>query len=200
MPLNSPTARTPAWLGLWLTLIAGVLLALLAAVTLLAVQMHFEARDRQLLHSHLERARILLARVDHTARLSTLPTQLQDAFGDEHALAVRIQDPLGQPLYEQAPAAAMPMRLLAHPAVAQPVPLVDWMEAGHFWRGSAMLMRMPMDGAAALTVAMALDVGNDQAFVQRLRLVLIAYLLLATMAFGVLAWWLTGRRRGPGTP
>lgn len=196
MPLNSPTPRPLTRLRPWLTLVVGVLLALLATVTLLAVQMHFEARDRALLHSHLERARILLARVDHTARLSALPGQLAEAFGDEHALAVRIQDPLNQPLYEQAPAAAMPPGLLARPAVAQPVPLVDWMEAGHFWRGSAMLMRMPMDGAAPLTVAMALDVGGDQAFVQRLRLVLIAYVLLATAAFGLLAWWLARRGRG----
>lgn len=188
-----PIARATRRLSLWLTLVAGVLLALLATVTLLAVQMHFEAQDRALLHGHLERARTLLARVDNTALLSALPAELAETLGDEHGLAVRIQNPLGQPLYEQAPIAAMPPRLLARPAVAQPAPLVDWVERGHFWRGSALLMRMPMDGAAPLTVAMALDVGKDQTFVQRLQLVLIAYVLLASAVFGMLAWWLTGR-------
>lgn len=203
VPQNAPsikpsTARTRAGggrLGLWLTIVTGVLLALLATVTLMAVQLHFEAHDRALLHSHLERARVLLARVDDTAALSQLPGELAAAFGDEHELAVRVQGPLGQALYEQAPAAAMPARLLQRPAVAPPVPLIDWTEAGHFWRGSALLMRLSMDGSAPLTVAMALDVGRDQAFVIRLRLVLAGYVLLATLGFALLAWWAARRAR-----
>ena len=188
---KAPTAGTrPA---LWLGALAGLLLALLAAVALLAVQLHFEARDRALLHGHLEHARSLLAGVDDASALSGLPMQLSAAFGDEHALAVRIQDPLGQPLYEQAPVAAMPPRLLARPAVAAPVPLVDWRQDDHAWRGSAMLMRLALDGAAPLTVAMALDVGQDQAFVQRLGLVLAAYVLLAVPLLALLAWWLARR-------
>lgn len=207
MSTNAPTTRPAAsaaasgrvraasatHLALWLTTVTAVLLALLAAAALLGVQLHFEARDRALLHAHLEHARSLLGRIDDASALSDLPAELAAAFGDEHALAVRIQDPLGQPMYEQAPVAEMPPRLLARPAVAAPAPLVDWRQDGHFWRGSALLMRLALDGAAPLTVAMALDVGQDQAFVQRLGLVLITYLLLAVPLLALLAWWLARR-------
>lgn len=192
-PAARPRANPATHLALCLSALAGVALALLAAAALLAVQLHFEARDRALLHGHLEHARSLLGRVDNTAALSELPAHLAAAFGDQHALAVRVQDPLGQPMYEQAPVADMPPRLLARPAVAAPVPLVDWRQDDHVWRGSALLMRLALDGAAPLTVAMALDVGQDQAFVRRLGLVLSAYVLLMVPLLALLARWLVRR-------
>ena len=78
-------------------------------------------------------------------------------------------------------------------AVAAPVPLVDWRQDDHVWRGSALLMRLALDGAAPLTVAMALDVGQDQAFVRRLGLVLSAYVLLMVPLLALLARWLVRR-------
>jgi len=192
-PAARPRANPATHLALCLSALAGVALALLAAAALLAVQLHFEARDRALLHGHLEHARSLLGRVDNTAALSELPAHLAAAFGDQHALAVRVQDPLGQPMYEQAPVADMPPRLLARPAVAAPAPLVDWRQDDHVWRGSALLMRLALDGAAPLTVAMALDVGQDQAFVRRLGLVLSAYVLLMVPLLALLARWLVRR-------
>ncbi|WP_333705147.1 hypothetical protein [Ottowia beijingensis] len=185
-------------LALWLTAACTLALALLAAVSLLALNLHFESRDRERLHAHLAEARALLARVDQTAALTSLPAQLRAQFGDEADLAVRVQDPLGQPLYQQGPNTDLPEALLARPsAAAQPAPLVTWRQDGHAWRGSAMLIRMPLDGAAPLTVAMALDIAPQATFLTSFGWVLAGYVLLAALGLALLARWLVGRALGP---
>ena len=201
--LNTPTRPTASGappnggatrLAVLLTAACTLALALLAAVSLLALNLHFESRDRERLHAHLQQARALLARVDQTAALTALPAQLQAHFEDERDLAVRVQGPQGQALYEQAPQAEMPAALLARPsAAAQPAPLVTWRQDGRAWRGSALLVRMPLDGAAPLTVAMALDIQPHQAFIASFRWALIGYVLLASLLFALLAQWLVRR-------
>ena len=111
---------------------------------------------------------------------------------------MRVQDPLGQPLYQQGPDTDLPEALLARPsAAAQPAPLVTWRQDGHAWRGSAMLIRMPLDGAAPLTVAMALDIAPQATFLTSFGWVLAGYVLLAALGLALLARWLVGRALGP---
>jgi len=196
-PLSPPTSRSPAaqaWrLALPLAGAAVLALALLAVAVLLAVQMHFEEGDRELLLRDLEQARQILAGVDDTAALAEMPARMADAFDRQGALAVRIQGPLGQPLYEKQPKAAMPPALLTQPALAPPAPLVTWRSDGARWRGSALVMRMPLDGAAPLTVAVARQVEREEDFLRRLRQVLAAYVLLAALVLSALTWWLCRR-------
>ena len=203
-PLNTPSHRRPTpppaatRLALWLTAACALALALLAAVSLLALNLHFESRDRERLHAHLAEARALLSRVDQTAALAALPAQLQAHFSDERELAVRVQGAYGQPLYEQGPDAGWPAELLARPrAVAQPAPLVTWRHQGGAWRGSAVLLRLPLDGAAPLTVAMALEIGPQAAFLASFGWVLAAYVLLAALLLALLARWLARRALAP---
>ena len=192
-----PAARAAAAtrLGMLLAAACALLLGLLAAVSLLALHLHFESRDRELLHAHLQAARALLVRVDDTAALSALPARFETTFADEPALAVRVQGAYGQPLYEQGPASGLPPALLARPsASSQPAPLVTWQgDDGRTWRGSALVMRMPLEGASTLTVAMALDIEPHEAFIASFRWALIGYVLLASAAFAVLARWAAGR-------
>ena len=199
-PMSSSTHTRPVAAGprlaLTLCAAAALLLALLASVAVLALQMHFEARDRDLLHRQLEQARQLLAQVDNTGALAELPGRLAATFNERAGLAVRVLGPLGQPLYEKAPQAAMPPELLGHPALAPPAPLVTWHAGSTSWRGSALVMHMPMDGAAPLTVAMATQAERDTDFLASFRLVLIVYVLLASAALALLAWWLTRRAAG----
>jgi hypothetical protein len=180
---------------LMLGLAVGVLLALLGAVCIFAVQMHFEARDREQLHQHLERAKQLLAAVDNTAALAELPAQMSRVFHADPDLAVRVQGALDQPLYEQTPQSAMPTALLAHPALAAPAPLVTWNAGGAHWRGSALVMRMPLDGAAPLTVAVAMNTGREEGFLFGYRLVVVTYVVIATALWMALAWGLSGRAK-----
>jgi len=183
-PQNRAGRRT-AWA---LVLAAAPALALLALAALLAVQMHLEAGQRELLLGELERARQVLAGVDDAAALSAMPARIAATFDNQSELAVRIQGAAGQPLYDKLPEAAMPAALLASPAPAPPAPLVTWQAGNAAWRGSALIMRMPLDGASPLTVAMALRVERDQDFLHRLRLVLAAYALLAWLALAALGW------------
>lgn len=182
--------RRPAWPQF---LAAAAALALLALVALLAVQMHLEAGQRDLLLGELERARQVLAGVDDTAALAAMPARVAATFDHQGDLAVRIQGAAGQPLYDKLPEAAMPPALLARPAAAPPAPLVTWQAGSAAWRGSALVMRIPLDGAAPLTVAMALRIDRDQDFLQRLRLVLAAYVLLAWLGLAALDWWVNRR-------
>lgn len=199
-PLNIPTrprlSRRPTAtrLALWLTAACALALALLATVSLLTLQLHFESRDRLRLRAHLTEARALLTAVDNTAALAALPARLQAQLGDEAQLAVRVQGAYGQPLYEQGPDAGWPAELLTRPrAAAEAAPLVNWRHDGRSWRGSALLLRMPMDGAVPLTVAVALDVGAQTAFLTSFGWVLASYVLLAALALALLARWLAGR-------
>ena len=73
-----PQARSAAAdrLAALLTTACALLLGLLAAVSVLALHLHFESRDRDLLHAHLQAARALLVRVDNTAAI-----RLYESFG-----------------------------------------------------------------------------------------------------------------------
>ena len=59
-------------------------------------------------------------------------------------------------------------------------------------------MRLPLDGAAPLTVAMALDVQPQARFLASLRWALVGYVLLAALLFGLLARWWLGRTLARG--
>ena len=189
----SLTAR----LTLMFALMTSVALAVLAGVTLLALDLHFEAQTREQLHTHLQRARVLLARVDHTGALSALPEELHATFANQKDLAVRVQGAYAQPLFEQRSEAQMPAALLAKPASAPPVPLLTWHEGARVWRGSALVMPLPMPGAAPLTVAMAMDIGHQDGFVTGLRRMLIGYVLLAAAACALLGTWAVRRGLRP---
>ena len=191
--MTARPSASPTRLALGLSAACALLLALLAAISLLALQLHFESRDRTQLQSHLQTTRGLLTGVDNAAALAALPARLQAALADEPQLAVRVQGGLGQPLYEQGQPTALPASLLAQPGAAQPIALLQWQQDGHSWRGGALLMRLPLDGAAPLTVAMALDIQAQTTFLSSLRWALLAYVLLATLLFGLLARWWLGR-------
>ena len=186
-------SASPTRLALGLSAACALLLALLAAISLLALQLHFESRDRAQLQAQLQTTRGLLTGVDNAAALAALPARLQAALADQSRLAVRVQGALGQPLYEQGPPAALPASLMAQPSAAHPIALLQWQQDGHSWRGGALLMRLPLDGAAPLTVAMALDIQAQTIFLSSLRWALLAYVLLATLLFGLLARWWLGR-------
>ena len=184
-------------LTLLFALVASVALALLGGVTLLALSLHFEAQDRDILHGHLQQARSLLARVDNTGALATLPYELNAAFATQKDLAVRVQGAYGQPLFEQRGDSNMPASLLARPATAPPVPLVTWHEGHQAWRGSAVVMPLPMPGAAPLTVAMALDIHHHEAFVTSFRRALIGFVLVAAAACALIGGWVVRRGLRP---
>ena len=199
---RTPTPRPPGAslstrLTLLFALVASAALALLGGVTLLALNLHFEAQDRDILQAHLQQARHLLARVDNTGALAALPGDLNAAFGTQKDLAVRVQGAYAQPLFEQHSEAQMPPALMAHPATAPPAPLITWREGRNAWRGSAMVMPLPMPGAAPLTVAMALDIHHHEAFTTSFRRALIGYVLLAALACALLGSWVVRRGLRP---
>lgn len=179
-------------LTLLFALVASLALALLGGAALLALNLHFEAQDRSTLHSHLQQARKLLARVDSAHALAALPAQLDAAFASHHDLALRVQGAQEPPLFEQR-SANMPRALLAHPVATAAAPLHTWRERGpegeRIWRGIVMQLPLPQEGAAPLTVALALDIQHHEAFSASFRHALIGYVALAALACALLGWW-----------
>lgn len=171
-----------------LAAVASAALALLGSVTLSALDDHFEAQDRGTLHSHLQQARLMIAQVADGAALEALPAQFDHAFGSHRDLAVRVQGAPGQPLFTQN-AITVPADLLRQPGEAHPTATLTWREGEHAWRGSAMRMPLSIDGAAPLTVAMALDIHHHETFIANFRKALIGYVLLTALGCALLAWW-----------
>lgn len=172
------------------------LLALLALALALAVQMFFESSERARLHAHAQQAREVLAATDSAAALAQLPERLQQRFGALPDVALRVQGAFGQTLYEQG--APVPQEALARAAAARPAPLLHWRDAeGSLWRGEALLMPMPLEGAAPLVVALALEVQQQWLFELRLQAALAAYVLLAAAA---LLWLARRAAVAPGSP
>ena len=160
------------------------LLALLALALALAVQMFFESSERARLHAHAQQAREMLQATDSTAALAQLPERLQQRFGALPDVALRVQGAYGQTLYEQG--APVPQAALARAAAARPAPLLHWRDGGgRLWRGEVVQARVPLEGAALLTVALALEVQRQWLFGVRLAVALAAYVLLAG---GALLW------------
>ena len=187
----STSGRRRSRVALILTLATAVALALLAAVTLLAMSLHFEAQDRESLHQQMEKVRAVLARVDNAEALATLAPQLELVLGGQAHLAVRVQGAHGQPLFEQSTPAQWPRDLLARASPSDLAPLVTWRAGPSTWRGMARILRMPLDGAAPLTVAAALDVQDHESFLASFRIALIGYVTFAVLAFALLARWAT---------
>mgnify|MGYP001159259938 CR=1 FL=1 len=175
-------------LTLLLTVVASIALVVLGGVTLWALNAHFEAQDQGTLHSHLQQARLMIAPVDDAAGLATLPTQFHQAFASHHDLAIRVLDANGRTLFEQN-ATGMPADWWRHPNETHPVATMTWREGEHAWRGSAMRMSLSMDGAAPLTVAMALDIHHHELFTTNFRHALMGYVLLTAAGCALLAWW-----------
>ena len=171
-----------------LAAVASAALALLGAVTLWALDDHFEAQDRGTLHSHLQQARLMIAQVADGAMLKALPAQFQSAFSSHHDLAVRVEEGAGQPLFEQN-ASSMPKNWTRQPSEADPTPTHTWRDGEHAWRGSAMRMPLSINGVAPLTVAMALDIHHHETFIANFRKALIGYVLLTALGCALLAWW-----------
>ena len=180
---SRPAGRRCA--GVWaLAVVGGALLALLALVVALALQMFFESSERARLGAHERQVREVLASTDSAAALAALPERMQRRFGALPDVALRVQGAFGQVLYEQG--APVPQEALARAAAAAPAPLLHWRDGdGRLWRGEVVMMSMPLDGAAPLVVALALDVQQQRLFGLRLQAALALYVLLAA---AVLLW------------
>ncbi|MBQ9578773.1 MAG: hypothetical protein IJR28_04505 [Ottowia sp.] len=171
--------------GVWALAVVGcVLQVLLALAVALALQMFFESSERARLGAHERQVREVLASTDSAAALAALSERMQRRFGALPDVALRVQGAYGQILYEQG--APVPRQALSRAAAAAPAPLLHWRDGdGRLWRGKVVMMRMPLESAAPLVVALALDVQQQRLFGLRLQAALVLYVLLAA---AVLLW------------
>lgn len=190
----------PAALGTRLTLllatVASSALAVLGGVTLWSLDEHFIAQDRGILHSQLQQARLLIAQVDDDVALAALPARLRTAFAAQSGLAVRVQLAGQPPLFEQH-AASLAGATLVPQSDVHPAPLEYWHADGSAWRGSALLMPLPLADSPPLAVSMALDIDHHEIFIARFRHALIGYVLLTALGCALLAWWAVRRGLQP---
>lgn len=192
-----------------LTARISLLFAVAAAAVLLAtgvflaraVEAHFIEGDRHELDGKLELIRHLVARVDGPAALDHLPGQLDDALVGHHGLAVAVVDARGH-IWFATSGADFPRRLLRAGDCASDAGLDclegglrQWRQGGHDYRGRVALMRAG-DGALH-TVAVALDIGHHQRFMDEFHFALGLAMTLATLATAGLGWAATRRGLAP---
>lgn len=187
-----------------------LLFALAACVVLLAtglylaraVASHFVEGDRQELVGHLDLIRHLLARVGGPDDLDRMAQELDDALVGHHGLAVAVVNPAGEVWFATS-GAAFPRPLLDNAACRAlpegirclPDGLRQWRQDGRDYRGLAVPVRA--GSGRVHTVAIALDIGHHEVFLNRFRSLLALAMALAALATAALGWLITRRSLAP---
>lgn len=183
----------------WLfALISSGVLVVLGAATLLAIDSHFKAQDRDTLGRHLRQLQLLVADVDGPERFAQLPDQLELAFSSHDDLALNVATDAGRVLFHQHLPKA-PWRAEQTGGVAALGPLAYWEGGGKTWIGTVVRMDTGLQGQAPLQVSLGLDVHHHDAFMRSFRHVLIGYVLIAALGSAMAGWWVVRRGLRPLT-
>lgn len=168
-------------------IVASIALAILGVVTMVALDKHFEAQDRDALLGKIQLAHNLVARVDNPASLAALPGQFRDAFVGHHDLAVTLLRPDGKTLYANE-AVRFPAALLKHADAAREADFKKWQDGQRRLYGTAVAIPTRMAGSAPVIVAVAVDINHHAVFMSTFERALGTYVVAAALACGLLGW------------
>ncbi|MFZ2854052.1 MAG: heavy metal sensor histidine kinase [Rhodocyclaceae bacterium] len=157
-----------------------------------AVERHFEEQDMEVLTGKMQLAKHILERNPGSQPKETLTQQLDDALTGHHGLIVAVNDQNGETLYANE-SMAFPQNLLdsrSTPSREQPV---KWTSSdGLPWRGVSSTVRLGADGGS-YTVAIATEITHHEHFMTSFRQTLWGFMSLATLAMGLLGWFVVRR-------
>jgi signal transduction histidine kinase len=167
-------------------IVASIALAILG-VTMIALDKHFEAQDRDVLDGKIQLARNLVTRIDSSTSLAALPGQFRDAFVGHHDLAVTLLSPDGKTLYANE-AVRFPAALLDHANAARKADFKQWQDGGRRLYGTAIAFSTRMPGTAPVIVAVAVDVNHHAVFISKFQRAMGMYVVVAALVCGLLGW------------
>lgn len=153
-----------------------------------AVERHFEEQDLEVLNGKMQLARHILERDPGSQPKETLTQQLDDALTGHHGLIVAVYDQNGDAFYDKYPM-VFPKDLLAMPKTPS-----KWVTSdGRPWRGIATTVKFGADGGDSYTVAIATEITHHEHFMSSFRASLWVFMGLATLAMGLLGWFVVRR-------
>lgn len=168
-------------------IVASIVLFILGAVTLVALEKHFEAQDRDALFGKIQLARNLVVRIDSPASLAALSGQLRDAFVGHHDLAVVALRPDGTTLYSNKQA-RFPEALLKHADITSQSDFVKWHDGDSRLYGMAVAIPTRIPVPASIIVAVGIDINHHAEFISQFRRALVSYVTVAALVCGLLGW------------
>ena len=158
-----------------------------------SVERHFEEQDMEVLNGKMQLAKHILERNPGSQPKETLTQRLDDALTGHHGLIVAVFHQNGETLYANE-SMAFPQDLLAPRSTPRNERPVKWTSNdGLPWRGISSMVKLGADGGDNLTVAIATDITHHEHFMSSFRGTLWVFMALATLAMGLLGWFVVRR-------
>lgn len=161
-----------------------------------SIEHHFEQQDRDALVGKLVLARYEIQRVASPQDLERLPAQLRDALVGHHDLGIRVLGPQKEILLTSSDI-AFPDDWLAHTTKVPSTRLFAWSQGGRSYRGLAASIATAVAGWPPLSVAVAIDTGHHQAFMNAFMQTLWLFVAGGALATGLLGWFAASRGLAP---
>lgn len=158
-----------------------------------AVERHFEEQDLEVLNGKMQLARHILERDPGSQPKETLTQQLDDALTGHHGLIVAVYGQNGETLYANEPM-VFPQNLLTTRTTPRREQPFKWStDDGLPWRGISSMVKLGTDGGGSYTVAIATEISHHEHFMTSFRHTLWGFMSLATLAMGLLGWFVVRR-------
>lgn len=181
-------------LTLWFALASVFVLLLLGLLIGRSVEQHFEEQDMDVLYGKMHLARHVLEKALATSGGATLAAQLDDALTGHHGLLIAVVGPQGQRLDAHGEL-ALPAGLLDSGGSGRPVKWVA--DDGLPWRGISAKLNAGGKAENLYTVVVATEISHHEHFMSSFRQTLWVFMLLATVAMGLLGWFVVRRGLAP---
>jgi two-component system, OmpR family, heavy metal sensor histidine kinase CusS len=184
-------------LTLLFALASALVLFLLGLLIGQSVEKHFEEQDMEVLTGKMQLARHILEKAPDTPGGETLAEQLEEALTGHHGLIIAVVGPDRQRL-DAHTEIALPPALLNGPAATAGGQPVKWMaEDGLPWRGISARLPSGRNGETLYTVVVATEISHHEHFMGSFRSTLWVFMTLATLAMGLLGWFVVRRGLAP---
>ncbi len=193
------TARHGPSLTLRLTLLfalaSALVLFLLGLLIGNAVERHFEEQDMELLSGKMELVRHILERSKGPWPNEALARELDDALTGHHGLAVAILATDGRAIFTNDMNAFSPALSKSGPAASgRPV---KWIASTGLSMRGIVASAATAEAGATLIVEIATEISHHEHFMQSFRQTLWTFMAAATLAMGMLGWFVARRGLSP---
>jgi len=160
-----------------------------------SVEQHFEEQDEEVLTGKMELVRHILDQSPEVLATTNLKLQLDNALTGHHGLLVSIHSQDGKPLYSNEKV-GLPAELLKYPEAGGSKPLKWSTGDGMPMRGIVSLIAA---GGLRQSVTVGIATGTDihEHFMSSFRQTLWSFIALATVAMGMLGWFVVRRGLSP---
>lgn len=184
-------------LTLWFALASAFVLFLLGLLIGRSVERHFEELDMEVLSGKMELAKHVLEKAVATPGGATLAQRLDEALTGHHGLIIAVLGPDRQRLDAHAEL-ALPSELLNERPTGTTSAAIKWVaDDGLPWRGISATLTSGGQLESSYTVVVATEISHHEHFMGAFRQTLWVFMLLATLAMGLLGWFVVRRGLAP---